>query len=456
MIFRFGHVAGLALSLIPFSIISLIVLWNRPFWSFILLFVGNYLVSGASRYLGYSSGIAMDAIFLLVIIVTIPQFFRRENPLTLKDSSHPLTAISLIWLIYCGFEAFNPGSSSYLAWLINVRGMALYFFVVVVLTSVYLKKFDDMKRILRILSVLSVVAVLKAIGQKTFGFDPFEQLWLDEGGANTHIIHTGIRYFSIFTDAGNFGSGIAFAGSLFLILSFGLEKRSEKLYYLAVSAFSFYGMVISGTRGSLVIPFAALVLYVFLSKSLRGILLSIIGIGIAFWFLNFTYIGHGNTYIRRMRSAFNPDDASLSVRIENQKILRIYMAGKPFGYGLGMKRGSAQFYVPHPVLSKIAHDSWYMLLWAELGLVGMILYILILLSIIFYGSYLVIVVLKNRELRIITAAIVCALFGVSAAAYSLEIFGQLPNSIIIFTSMTIIFLSPKFDKELLQLQNERL
>jgi O-antigen ligase len=124
------------------------------------------------------------------------------------------------------------------------------------------------------------------------------------------------------------------------------------------------------------------------------------------------------------------------------------MIGKPLGVGIGMKRGNAIYYTPHPVLSKIPHDSWYVLLWVETGLVGMVLYILMLLYIIGSGVYLILLRLKDPELRGIITAFVCALFGVSLAAYSLEIFGQFPNSILIYIVMTFIFLSPVYDKEL--------
>lgn len=308
-----------------------------------------------------------------------------------------------------------------------------------------------MKQILNIWSVLALIAVFKAFLQLTLGFDSFEQIWLAEGGANTHIIHTGIRYFSIFTDAGNFGSGIALSGVAFSILAFNTTSKNLRYYYLFVAIACFYGMIISGTRGSLIIPFSGFFLYAILSKHARTIIVVVIFVVVGFWFLNFTYIGQGNVYVRRMRSAFNPDDASLGVRIENQRILRTYMAGKPLGVGIGMKRGSAVLYTPHPVLSKIPHDSWYVLLWVELGIVGMIFYIFILLYILFYGSYLVMFKLKNKELKGYIAALICALFGVSAAAYSLEIFGQFPNSIIIYTCMTLIFLSPKYDNELEQI-----
>jgi hypothetical protein len=36
-----------------------------------------------------------------------------------------------------------------------------------------------------------------------------------------------------------------------------------------------------------------------------------------------------------MRSAFDPNDPSLQVRLDNQKILKGYLATRPFGAGIG-------------------------------------------------------------------------------------------------------------------------
>lgn len=456
IVLRVGYTIGLAVSVAPLAFLLVLTLLDKPYLSFLMLFSINYFVSGATRYISYPPGIAMDVVFLLVLIVFVLQSFRSHSQVKLADAANPLTGLAFAWLVYCLFQFFNPGLSSPIAWLINVRGIGIYFFLVVTLGAMYMRKYKNLKQIMNLWAVFCLIAVLKAFIQETFGFDPFEQRWLAAGGARTHIIHTGIRYFSIFTDAGNFGSGIALSSVAFAIAAFHYKTEKIKYFYFFVAAACAYGMIISGTRGSLVIPFSGLTLYTVLSKNVRAIVITFLFLGIGFWFLNFTYIGNGNIYIRRMRSAFNPDDASLGVRLENQAILRTYMAGRPLGVGIGMKRGNAELYVPHPVLSKIPHDSWYVLLWVELGIVGMIFYIFILLYILAYGGFLVMFVLKDTELRGIVAGLVCALFGVSVAAYSLEIFGQFPNSIIIYVCMTLIFLSPMYDRELEEEQKKKL
>ncbi len=448
IVLRGSMFVGLFLSVIPFLVIAIFFLLEKPFISFIMLFTANYFVSGASRYVNLAPGITMDIIFVSVILVLFLQKFRFKKVIDFKSSNNIVVAIVLFWLFYCTIQILNPNSSSILAWMGNVRGIAVYFFLTVFFCTIFIKTFDHYKKILFIWSIFIILAVLKGFMQKTFGFDFAELRWLDEGGRNTHIIHTGIRYFSFFTDAGNFGSGMSFSMVVFLISAFAFKSKATKVYFIFIASIAFYGMIISGTRGSLIVPLAGFAIYTLLSKNIRAMVLAAFFVIFSLWFLNFTYIGHGNVYIRRMRSAFNPDDASLQVRLQNQRVLRSYMINHPFGVGIGMKRGNAVNYVPHPVLSKIPHDSWYVLLWVELGIVGMIIYIIMLIYFFIYGSYLVMFKLQNRELRFVIASLVCALFGVSLAAYSLEIFGQFPNSILIYTSIAVIFLSPKFDKQL--------
>lgn len=71
--------------------------------------------------------------------------------------------------------------------------------------------------------------------QKYFGFDTYETRWLNNGGATTHIIHSGIRYFSFFTDASNMGSNMGGAGIIFGITSLYMKNKTFKIYYASVA-----------------------------------------------------------------------------------------------------------------------------------------------------------------------------------------------------------------------------
>lgn len=446
---KFGFIIGLALAFTPMIVIYLIMILSNPFWGFVTIFIANYYLSGLSRYIrAMPEGIVMDIIVVVTIVSIFLQFFKQDTIYKWGSAANKLTLLAFIWFGYCILEMLNPGMSI-VGWLTNVRGLAGYFFIMVVITTIIVRKYSYFKTILVIWALLSITAVLKALIQKIFGFDAAENYWLFvEGGRTTHIIYSGIRYFSFFTDAANFGTGIAFSGVIFGISSIYIKEKSLKILFFITFIASMYGMLISGTRGSIAVPFMAFGYLALLSRNIKIMVATTIMVTSVFLFLYATNYGNGNTYVRRLRSAFNTEDASLLVRLNNQQKLKTYLADKPFGAGIGMSRGQVTTYRPNAFLSTIPSDSWYVLLWMETGVVGLILHITILLSILAYGTYLVYFRLKDKELRGLVSAILCGLAGVYVASYSIEIMGQFPTGFIIFICMSFVFLSPVYDKEI--------
>jgi len=453
-----GYEYGLILSFLPIIAILLIFVIKNPRWSFYIILVFNYYIMGLSRYVTtFPPGVAVDILLGMMIILLIISGIGGKSQLEPKGAYHSLTYLAIIWLIYCLLQIINPNSSSHIAWLIGVRALGIYFIIIIVITSIIMTRFKDLKKFLFVWAILSLSAVLKAIIQKVFGLDAAETYWLYYGGGSTtHLLYYGIRYFSFFTDAANFGSGVAFSGVVFAIASFYYKERKLKIFYILTALACAYGMIISGTRGSLSVPFVALAGYVLLSRNVKKIVLVSTAIILSFIFLRYTDYGQGNVYVRRMRTLFNKDDASLMVRVDNQKLLKTYMWNKPFGVGIAMSRGGAKNYKPDPVFSRIPSDSWYVRVWVETGIVGLVLHLFILFYVIIYGVYLVWVRLENEQLKGLVTALICGLLGVYVAAYSLEIIGQFPNAFIIYMCMTFIFLSPMYDAELKKIQNSEL
>jgi hypothetical protein len=57
-----------------------------------------------------------------------------------------------------------------------------------------------------------------------------------------------------------------------------------------------------------------------------------------------------------------------------------YLSSRPFGGGIGHGGTKAQKYLPNAFLSNVATDSWYVLIWVEEGIVGLMIH----LGILFY------------------------------------------------------------------------
>ena len=445
---KFGYVVGGVISCIPFLLYGVLFAIKNPYWAFTLLFVMNYFIMGIIRYFpSVQGGILMDCLIMFNLFVLLLGMCYKK--VGWERARNGLTLAALIWLAFCFLELFNPQSVSVKGWAVSIRGYAIYFFFMAVFTPVIFYRYKDLKRILVIWSVLTLLAAFKSYIQRHYGFDAGELHWLYvRGGMSTHIINTGTRYFSFFSDAANFGSGMGLSMVVFSICSLAFKNKWTKLYFLGVAFAAAYGMVISGTRSALAVPFAGYALYIVMSKNIKVIVAGSLFLAATFVFLNFTTIGHSNALIRRARSAFNTNDASFNVRLQNQKLMREYMKDKPFGVGLGHGGGKAKEYAPNAYLSQIPTDSWFVMIWVETGIVGLMLHLGILFYVLARGMYLVMFRLKDRQLKIIIGSLTAGIFGIMVTSYANEILGQFPTGIIIYMSMAFIFISPSLDKEI--------
>jgi len=438
---------GYIIALLPFITIIVYLLLKNPLWSFIFLFIANYFVMGASRYVSFQAGILMDAIiffcFATLLVKTTYAKIEWNRVLNL------LTLITSIWLLFCILELLNPKDVSIENWLSKVRGIAIYPFAIVILISVLFYKYKHLKLLLFIWSILTLLGAFKGFWQKVHGFDSAEMYWLFVGGANrTHILGSGIRYFSFFTDAGNYGSSMGFSMVVFSIAAFYIKNKWLKIYFFIVALSGGYGMIISGTRGALAVPFAGYALCVFLSKNWKIAITVTIVIISALFILNNTTIGNSNQQIRRMRTAFDQNDPSLNVRLENQKKLRKYMANLPFGTSIGFYGRTVSKNDPDYKITQIPTDSWYVSIWIQTGIVGLVLHIILLSATIFLGGYIILFKIRNKELRGLLTAMLAGTFGMLISSYGNELIGQFPNGYLFYACQTLVFMGKYYDKEL--------
>lgn len=445
---KYGVLAGLAVSAIPAALCILWVTLRDPGLSMLGLFVVNYFIMALTRYAhDLPFGLILDAlIFYNILIISLQAMMHR---IEWKRASSGLTVVAAIWVAYCTLEVVNPESVSVAGWFSSVRSVAFYFFFITVLTQLTMSEYKYLKYMLIVWSVLTLIAVAKACIQKFIGFNAAENYWLFVlGGRSTHIIRSGVRYFSFFSDAANFGASMGLSMVVFSISALYYRNPWIKAYLLLVAAAACYGMLISGTRSALAVPFIGYTAFIMMSRNIKVIVAGILLVLAAFVFLKFTTIGQGNAIVRRARSAFNTQDASFQVRLENQAKLRELMRDKPFGAGLGHGGGKAKTFAPDAPLSQIPTDSWFVMIWVETGVVGILLHIGILLYILARGAWLVVFKLRNVQLRGFTAALTAGISGIVVMAYANEVLGQIPTGAILYMCMGFIFLAPRFDREL--------
>lgn len=439
-----GISVGMAFYLVPLLLLFLIVCLASPLICFFLLYCASYLVMGIGRYiiLPLPAGVILD-ILILFNFLCLALHYIRGNPIG-KLYFNPFLIISLFWMLFCLFEIINP-MSSFSNWITTVRNIGIHIVLFQILVFLNLDTLGKLRLFFGVWGTLIVLAALKAIGQKYMGFDRFEYVWLYAYGAHTHVIYSGIRYFSFFTDAANFGCHMGLGIVVFTILSFYEKRINRRIFYIAVALIAFYGLMISGTRAAIAVPFIGFAFFILLVKEWKWIMLGVFFLALAFSFFNLTTIGNSNGDIRRMRTAFSfTQDASFNVRLENQKKMRSFMSNHPFGIGLGSSKHANEGDLIHG----IATDSSFVFIWVETGVIGLILYVILCLTVLGFGTYYVLVVLKDNRVKSIAAASTAGLAGIMVAGYANEVLHQVPTGQTVYILMGIIMLSPVIDKKL--------
>jgi len=395
--------------------------------------------------LSFIPGVFM--MLMLIILIAIILIYSIKTDPGWKHAYNFIMLMASLWMLYCIWGVFTLKMGSVLLWALSIRAMALYFLLFVLFTLVLMHRYKNLKVFLIIWSVLTLLAVFKALFQRYFGFDAAENYWLYvDGKAKTHILNTGIRYFSFFSDAANFGCSMALSFVVFSISAFFVKHKILKIYLLVVSLLALYAMFMSGTRSALIIPFLGYGLFVVLSKNKKIIILSVILMAGIFYFFYGTSYLNGVATVRRMRTAFHPtEDASFMLREENKMKLKRMLADKPFGYGIGSTNGSGK---DNSKIIRIPPDSGLVKIWIETGIVGLVIYLSIMLLIIGRGFYIIFFKIKDPELKGIETALLVGFAGMLAASYTNDVVMAFPNGPILYMSIAFVFMAGHFDREI--------
>ncbi len=436
---------GIVIYALPFVLFLISLIFVYPSWGLWTAFIANYFALGIARYVPAPLGLSIDGLLVLTWLAVIFSQFNKK--VHWKDAWNGLTIAAIIWYGYALFQLFNPEAVSSIAWFYAMRGVSLYMVLTVPLAFLLLNKPKDLEKMLRWWGLFTLVGVAKGMMQKFVGPDPWEQYWLDTVGGKTHMLSQGLRIFSFFSDAATYGGSMGFSGVVFSILTLNATTLKKKLFFGSVAFMAFYGMLISGTRGAIAVPFGGFTMYAILSKKVKMLVVGGIIMISIYSFLRFTTIGNSVYEIRRFRGALDPDNPSLMVRKENQQKLRVYLASRPFGGGIGSAGNWGLRFSPGTFLAETPTDSWYVQIWAEQGRVGLTLHLTILGFIILKSAQILMFKLKNQKFIGYGSALCSGIFGVMAASYGSGALGQMPNGLIIYISMAFIFMMPKWEEK---------
>jgi hypothetical protein len=443
LISKMGIIGAMALLMLPIISLFFFFLFRYPILGLYSAVVYSFLVLGIGKYIsGIQFGIFMDGLLILTYLALI--FNKFKERVDWSPAMRDITLLTTLWFVYLLFQLVNPEAKSMAAWTTG-RGFGLYMFLIVPLTLLFVDSNKKLDTFLLIWAILSLLATFKGIIQVRFGADPWEQGWLNEGNFKTHVLMGKLRAFSFLSDAGQFGANQGYSAVMALIVASAQRNLGKKIFFIVVGLFALYGLVISGTRGALSVPVVGFATFFVLRKNKWVMISGFVALVVVFIFFKYTYIGQNNANIRRMRTAFDPNDASFQVRLANQRILKSYMASRPFGGGLGHGGVKAQRFLPNAFLSQVPTDSGYVLVWVELGVVGLALHLFMLFYVLIKGSFRIMFRIRDPDLKIKMAALASGMAGIVIANYGNSIFSQMPTFMLMSISMALLMNSDVLD-----------
>ena len=442
---------------IPILVLIVIGAFRSQMLTFWALFGINYILQWHSSPLPegipmslYNEALEIILIGLAIINVKDSKFERAGNIM--------LYAL-LIWCGFCTLEVLNDTCGIGInvgAWYTGARMMAFQLLYAFLVYSLYISTPKILIQYLVVWACFSLFAVFWVWKQQHIGFTPSEHAWLYTRGAVTHVLQAGtlIRYFSLYSDAANFGIGMASTAVAFIIFAITSRIWKMRIFFLIVGVSCIWATFPSGTRTATACLIAGFAAYVFLSKSFKIAIPFTILFGVLVFFLAFTTIGNSNQQVRRMRSVFNKDDASANMRTINQQTMKKYMKEAPWGIGLGMGGDNVPANNKFRLMSVIAPDSEYVFIWLRTGEIGITLFIITMLIMLGGACWIVFFTLKSPSLRGVGAGLCCAFVSQQLGGYGNQVLMQFPNCLIFYGGLTIVYILPYIESDWIKYEGD--
>ncbi|KYG80349.1 hypothetical protein AWW67_09210 [Roseivirga seohaensis] len=432
-----GMVGALILLGLPFIVTLLAVLWSKPKLALWGSLVMGFMISGISRYINAPWGLTLDILMVLAWLIII---LNKEVKVNWKFLKNDIVIFSTVWMLYLIFEIVNPAGNGIVAWFYAMRGLGFYQALSIPLIFLLFRDRKDFMIFLNILIVLSLIGVAWGFKQQIIGVDAAEYRWLwEEDHHEEHVLHGVLRVFSFYSDAGQFGASQAMMALFTGILATGPFKFRTRVWYAICAVLFFLGFAISGTRGALAVPLFGGIAYLIVNKNFKVLLAGLSAIVLVFCILKYTFMFQGVEQVRRMRTALDPNNKSLSVRLDNQKIFGAYLANKPFGAGIGTAGFWGARFNPESLMANTATDSWYVKVWAETGIVGLMIHLSFLGFVLGKGGHLV-MNLKDKQGKTYGLGLYACIIGVLFSSYGNQVFGQMPTGMVMNMAIPFLFL----------------
>lgn len=442
---------------IPLFVLLVLASFHYRMFLFWMLITINYLIQMKDLPLPIPMSLPNEMLEILLIVLAIIDVKNAR----FERMGNIMFFVLIMWCGFCTIEVLNDTCGLGInvgAWYTGARMMAFQLLYAFIVFSIYIDQPKILIRYLYVWGAFALFAVFWAWKQQNLGFTQAENVWLQTRGRSTHILQAGtlIRYFSIYSDAANFGIGIAATAVAFIIFGITAKIKKYKYFFLIVGLACAWGMFPSGTRTAIACLMAGFITYIFLSKSFKIAVPFTILFAFFAFILVFTNIGQGNQQIRRMRSAFNKDDASANVRTIHQETMKKYMKDAPWGIGLGMGMGNVPANNKYNRMATIPPDSEYVFIWLRTGVIGITLFLITTAIMLIGACWIVFFILKSPSLRGIGSGFCCAFVAIQLGGYGNQVLMQYPNCLVFYGGLAIVYVLPWIEKEWIEWESKEL
>lgn len=394
---------------------------------------------------GVPIGIIMDGMLLIGVAGVILRALKN------RDWSYfnvPGKIIILCWLGYHLLQVGNPFAASRVAWFYVMRPAVAYPFLYFIAYNM-LKSKKDLKLVWGSIVTGITVTIIWGLIQNVNGYFDFEMRYLAAADA-IHLVYIQGRWriFGTLTSPAQYGVVVTIFSMIFILLGVFIKGKIKWLYVI-LSLLGFAAMVFSGTRTAFIVIPLALGAMVLLERKPKLYGLSAV---LAVIFLIVIMMPTNNYHIKRIQSVFKTEeDASFQVRENNRKAIMPYIYSHPIGGGLGSTGVWGMRFSPYTQLAQFAPDAGYMRIAVELGWLGLILYLALLIN-LFWLSLKSFKRLKDPNLRILGLALLSGLSTLFLIEYAQDINGKLPMNILLWILMAIMIRLPEIDEQ--RVENE--
>jgi hypothetical protein len=426
------------------------------FW---VLIGANYIIQWHSLTL--PQGIPMSLYNELIEILLLFMAILNVKDTKFERTANPMLVALLAWCGFCTLEVLNDTCNIGIdvgSWYTSARMMAFQLLYAFLVFSIYISNPKILIRYIFVWGALALFASFWVWKQQYIGLTSSENAWLQTRGRSTHILQAGtlIRYFSIYSDAANFGIGIASTAVAFIIFGITSKIKRHKIFFLIVGAACAWAMFPSGTRTAIACLMAGFAAYIFLSKSFKIAIPVTVLFALFLFILAFTNIGQSNQQIRRMRSAFNKDDASASVRASNQKAMKKYLDEAPWGIGMHIGYQNAPANNKYTYMATVPPDSEYVFIWIHTGIIGITTFLICTAIMIIGACWIVLFRLRSPSLRGIGAGFCCAMVSQQLGGYGNQVLMQFPNCLTFYGGLAIVYILPYLENDWIAYEAEQL